>query len=133
MPARPISIRSNERVGGADRQTVLAGCLTGRLLECSGEIGLSGKAQRKGNIDQRAIAASQQCFRTLEPSGADVAMWRLPDGLPEGPRKMVSAEARNGCHSIKTEIAFQVCLYVVKNTEEPASIERPFCVRRTGF
>jgi hypothetical protein len=45
-------------------------------------------------------------FRALKTPGADVAMRRLPDGQPEGPREMVSAQARNRCHAIDAEIAF---------------------------
>lgn len=86
--------------------TILAGCLTCRLPECSCEIGLAGKAQRKRNIDQRAIAAYQKRLRTLKTPIADVPMRRLPDGLLEGPREMISAEARNRCDAIDAEIAF---------------------------
>jgi hypothetical protein len=99
------------------------------LPKGSGEIGLAGKAQRKRNIDQRPIAAYQKSFRTLKTPIADVAMRRLPDGLPEGPREMVSAQARNRCHAIDAEIAFEVCLDVVQHPKKPASI-KPFCFEK---
>lgn len=103
--------------------------MTCRLREGAGEIGLAGEAQRKCNIDQRPITACQKRFRALKTPGADVAMRRLPDSQPEGPREMVSAQARDRCDAIDAEIAFEVCFYIVQHTKKPASIE-PFCFKK---
>jgi hypothetical protein len=105
--------------------TKLAGRVTCRLPEGPREIGLAGKAQRQRNIDQRPVPACQKRFRALKTPGADVAMRRLPDGLPEGPREMIPAQARDRCHAIETEIAFEVRLDVVQHPKQPAPIE-PF-------
>ena len=118
------------RSSESSRLTKSAGRVTCRLPEGSGEIGLAGKAQRKRNIDQRPITACQKRFRALKTPGADVAMRRLPDSLAEGPREMVSAQARNRRHAIDAEIAFEVCFDVVQHTKKPAPIEP--LVRATG-
>jgi len=117
------------RSSESSRLTILAGCLACRLPECSCEVGLAGKAQRKRYVDQRAIVAYQKRFRSLKAPGADVAMWRLPDGLPEGSREMKSAQTRNRGDAIDAEIAFEVCFDVVQHTKKPASIQ-PFCFKK---
>ena len=99
----------------------------------SRETGLVGKAERQRYIHQRPIALHQQGFRALETLGADVAMRRLSDCLPEGSRKMVSAQARNRCHALYAKIAFQVRFYVIQHTEESAPIEPLNCVARKGL
>ena len=53
--------------------------------------------------------------------------------MPEGPRKVVSAQASNGCHEIKGEIALQVRFNVIQHTLEPAAIQRSSCVREHGL
>ena len=101
----------------------MAGRLTRCLRECSREIGLAGKAERQRDVHQRPIAVHQQGFRALEALGADITMGRFSDGLPEGSRKMESAEARNRCQALYAEIAFQVRFYVVQHSRQSAPIE----------
>jgi hypothetical protein len=47
-------------------------------------------------------------------------MRRLPNCLPEGSGKMEAAQARNFCHALYAEIAFQVRFDVVQYTHEYA-------------
>src|SRR5215813_4519160 len=124
-----VQIRAKNRKGRLDPKlpTILTGCLTRRLPECSCKIGLVAKAERQRNIHQRPIALLQQSFRALKAPGADVAMRRLPHCLLEGPRKMVPAQARDRCDATNRKIAFQVCFYVIQHAEEPASIEARPC------
>jgi hypothetical protein len=74
---------------------ILTGRLTRRLAKCSGEIGLAGKLERKGDINQGPIFARQQRFGALKSLRADVLMGRLPDGRLECSREMEPAQARN--------------------------------------
>ena len=103
--------------------TILTGCLTHRLPECSCEIRLAGKAQRQRNIRQRPIAMDQQSFRTFEAPGTDVAMRRLPHGLLEGPREMIFAQTRNRRDPVEREIALQIFFYVIQHAQESTTIE----------
>jgi hypothetical protein len=115
------------------RLTVLTRCLTGRPPECAREIRLAGKAEIQCDIHQGQIAPDQQHFRAIKSFGADIAMRRLTHRLLEGPSKMVSAQACNRCDTINGKVAFEICLYVIQHTEEPASIEPfPTWIRLTG-
>jgi hypothetical protein len=96
-----------------------------RLCECSCEIGLAGKAERKGNVDQRPMTGQQQRFCALKAPAAHIVMGRLPHRFLEGSRKVVSAQAGDRGHGINRQLAFKVGLDVVEHPEQSAPVQ-PF-------
>ena len=109
--------------GRLEGPAITARCLARGLRERPGEIGLAGKVEREGNIDQGLVSANQQRLGAFEPFPANVSMGRLTDGGLEGPGEMETAQACNRCQVVNSKIAFQVNFYVVKHAGQPASIK----------
>ena len=103
--------------------TKLAGRLTRCLSEGPREIGLAGKVERQRYVHQCPITVRQQDFRAFEALCADIAMRRFPGCLPEGSRKMISAQACNFCDALQAKIALQVCRDIVQHAPESSLIE----------
>jgi hypothetical protein len=112
---------------------ILTRRLTCHLTKCSGEIGLAGKVERERNIDQGLIPAYQQRLGALEPLRADVLMRGSTDGGLERSREMEPAQTRNRCQVIDRKVTFQVCLYVIQNAGQSASIESFLCDTRESL
>jgi hypothetical protein len=63
--------------------------------ECTGEISLTRKPERKSDIDQGSICIAEQFLGVFEAPCADMPMRRLADGGLEGAREMKLAQACN--------------------------------------
>src|SRR6516225_8201470 len=80
---------------GYQAAPILRRCLTRGLPECTGEIGLTRKPEREGDIGQGPIRIGEQVLGALQTPCADMPMRRLADGGLEGTREMELAQAGN--------------------------------------
>jgi hypothetical protein len=69
--------------------------LTRGLPECTGEIRLTRKPEREGDIGQGPTCIGEQFLGALQTPCADMPMGRLADGGLEGTREMELAQAGN--------------------------------------
>ena len=60
---------------GYRAESILRRCLTRGLPECTGEIGLTRKTQRQGDIGQRPIRIGEQVLGALQTPCADIPDW----------------------------------------------------------
>jgi hypothetical protein len=103
--------------------TILTGGLARQLAKGSCEIGLSGKAEREGDIDQGSIRPHQQCFAMREPLRANVLMRGAARGELERAGEVEPAQAGDSRQAGNGEIAFQVGFYKRQHAGQSASVQ----------
>ena len=112
-------------MSGYQAPPILRRCLARGVPECAGEVGLTRKAEREGDIGQGPIRIGEEFLGALQTSCADMPMRRLADSGFEGTREMELAEAGNRCQPRHREIALQIGFDKVKHSRQSARL-KPF-------